>query len=81
MLTATGWATLEHAYGNAQDVPYAALPVLATIAGRHAPACDVAAPHLAAAIIASEDGPQRAAEVRRDHADDPARPAQRRRSR
>ena len=104
MLTVTDWATLEHAYGNAQDVPalltaadhasdevgvewdelwsrlchqgtvysasYAALPVLATIAGRHAPSGYVAALHLAAAIIASEDGPQRAADVRRDHADD-----------
>ena len=48
---------------------YAALPLLADMAERHAPAGYVAALHLAAAIIASTDGPTDAALMRQEHAD------------
>jgi hypothetical protein len=98
----TDWAALQHAYGEAGDVPglllaaedsgtefgpawdevwsrlchqgtvytasYAALPLLADIAQRHPPAGYVAALDLAAAIVASTDGPIDPAVVRREHA-------------
>jgi hypothetical protein len=103
----TEWATLQHAYGTADDVPdllaaaeesgvehgpawdelwsrlchqdtvytasYAALPFLADIAGRHEPTGYVAALDLAAAIVASSDGPTDPAIVRAEHAETVAR--------
>lgn len=107
MSIVTEWARLEHAYGNARDLPlllaaadgaseetgdewsevwgrlchqgtvysasYAALPELAAMASRHAPAGYVAAVHLAASIVASEDGPKLAVQVRQDYARELAR--------
>ena len=98
----TEWASLQHAYGTAEDVPdllraaeesgnevgpawdelwsrlchqdtvytasYAALPLLADIAERHEPTGYVAALDLAAAIVASTDGPMAQAIVRAEHA-------------
>lgn len=103
----TEWATLQHAYGTAEDVPdllraaeesgvehgpawdelwsrlchqgsvytasYAALPLLVDIAERHAPTGYVAAVDLAAAIVASTDGPTAQAVVRAEHAETVAR--------
>ncbi|NPC43761.1 hypothetical protein [Nocardioides sp. zg-1230] len=103
----TEWASLQHAYGTAEDVPdllgaaeessaehgpawdelwsrlchqetvytasYAALPLLADIAGRHEPAGYVAALDLAAAIVASTDGPTDPAALRAEHAETVAR--------
>jgi hypothetical protein len=48
---------------------YAALPLLAEISERHAPAGYVAALHLAAAIVASNDGPSGTAVVRHQYSD------------
>jgi hypothetical protein len=95
------WASLQHAYGSAVDIPdllvaaersgaeygpewdevwgclchqgtvytasYAALPLLAGIAQRHAPAGYVAAVDLAAGIVASTDGPGDRTAVRREY--------------
>lgn len=103
----TEWATLQHAYGTADDVPdllraaeesgvehgrawdelwsrfchqdtvytasYAALPLLADVAERHEPTGYVAALDLAAAIVASTDGPMAQAIVRAEHAESVAR--------
>lgn len=73
------WAALQHAYGTAEDVPdllraaeeasYAVLPLLADLAERHEPAGHVAALDLAAAIVASTDGPTDPATVRAEHAE------------
>jgi hypothetical protein len=99
----TDWAALQHAYGDASDVPgllvaaensgaqfgtawddvwsrlchqgtvytasYAALPLLADIAERHAPAGYIAALDLASAIVASTDGPTDPVVVRHEYAD------------
>lgn len=75
----TEWAALQHAYGTAEFVPdllraaeeasYAVLPLLADIAERHEPAGYVAALDLAAAIVASTDGPTDPATVRAEHAE------------
>lgn len=63
------WSRLCH-QGTVYSASYAALPELATMAGRHAPAGYVAALQLAASIVASEDGPKQPADVRTENADD-----------
>jgi hypothetical protein len=97
-LAMTEWASLQDAYGSAEQVPilltaaaatgtdeddswgdlwshlchqgtvysasYAALPALAEMSLRHEPSGYVAALHLAASIIASNDGPEDSAVVR-----------------
>jgi hypothetical protein len=99
----TDWAALQHAYGDARDVPglliaaensgaefgpawdevwsrlchqgtvytasYAALPLLADMAERHASAGYIAALDLASAIVASTDGPTDSSVVRQEYSD------------
>src|SRR5262249_15331167 len=55
--------------GTVFSASYAALPALARRSRRQAPSGHVHALHLAAAIIASKDGPEDPAAVRRRHAD------------
>jgi hypothetical protein len=62
------WSRLCH-QGTVYTASYAALPVLADMAERHAPAGNIAALHLAAAIIASIDRPADSALMRHEHAD------------
>ena len=62
------WSRLYH-QGTVYTASYAALPLLADMAERHAPAGYVAALDLASAIIASIDGPTDAALMRQEHAD------------
>jgi hypothetical protein len=57
------WGRLCH-QGTVYSASYAALPVLAQISAQHEPSGYVAALHLAAAIIASTDGPEDPAVVR-----------------
>jgi len=61
------WGRICH-QGTVYSASYAALPALATIAERRAPAGYVEPLHLAAAIIGSTDGPEDAADVRRRYA-------------
>ncbi len=58
------WGRLCH-QGTVYSASYAALPALAQMSAKHAPSGYVAALHLAAAIIASNDGSEDAAVVRR----------------
>ena len=62
------WSRLCH-QGTTYTASYAALPLLADIAERHAPAGYIAALDLAACIIASTDGPADLALRRQQHAD------------
>jgi hypothetical protein len=62
------WGRLCH-QGTVYGASYAALPLLADIAGRHAPAGYVAALDLAGAIVASNDGPSDSAPARQRHPD------------
>jgi hypothetical protein len=58
------WGRLCH-QGTVYSASYAALPALAQMSLRHEPGGYIAALHLAAAIIASNDGPEDRALVRR----------------
>jgi hypothetical protein len=62
------WSRLCH-QGTTYTASYAALPLLADMAERHAPAGYVAALDLAAAILASTDGPTDPVLRRQQHAD------------
>src|SRR3954453_13201851 len=57
------WGRLCH-QGTVYSASYAALPTLAEMAVRRGPAGYVAALHLAASILASNDGPEDSAQVR-----------------
>jgi hypothetical protein len=57
------WARLYH-QGTVYSASYATLPALARMSQQHPPSGYVAALHLAAAIVASTDGPTDAATVR-----------------
>ncbi|MFG1820432.1 hypothetical protein ACGFIF_42215 [Kribbella sp. NPDC049174] len=61
------WGRLCH-QGTVYSASYAALPTLAQMSAQHDPSGYVAALHLAAAIIASNDGPEDTAVVRRRYA-------------
>jgi hypothetical protein len=56
--------------GTVYSASYAAIPALAAMTSRHQPAGNMAPLHLAAAIIASTDGPEDSATVRRRYEDD-----------
>jgi hypothetical protein len=58
------WSRLCH-QGTVYSASYAALPALAAMTAQHPPAGYVASLHLAAAIVASNDGPQDRSAVRR----------------
>src|SRR5262249_34913281 len=58
------WSRLYH-QGTVYSARYAALPPLAEMSRQHDPSGYVAALHLAASIIASNDGPEDSAVVRR----------------
>ena len=60
------WSRLCH-QGTVYTASYAALPLLAGISERHAPAGYIAALNLASAIVASNDGPGDTAIVRQNH--------------
>jgi hypothetical protein len=62
------WGRLCH-QGTVYTASYAALPLLAGIAQRQAPAGYIAALDLAGAIVASTDGPSDPAAVRQQHPD------------
>jgi hypothetical protein len=57
------WSRLCH-QGTVYSASYAALPTLAKMSLQHTPSGYIAALHLAAAIIASNDGPEDSASVR-----------------
>jgi hypothetical protein len=61
------WSRLCH-QGTVYSASYAALPALATMAARHQPAGYVEPLHLAASIVASDDGPPGLADLRRRYA-------------
>lgn len=58
------WSRLCH-QGTVYSASYAALPALAAMAAHHPPAGYVASLHLAAAIVASDDGPHDRSTLRR----------------
>jgi hypothetical protein len=58
------WSRLCH-QGTVYSASYAALPALSAMTAQHAPAGYVPSLHLAAAIIASNDGPEDPSAVRR----------------
>lgn len=61
------WSCLCH-QGTVYSASYAAIPLLADVASRHAPAGYIAALDLAAAIVASTDRPADGVDVRQQHA-------------
>ena len=61
------WGRLCH-QGSVYSASYAALPTLAQMSAQHDPSGYVAALHLAASIIASNDGPEEKAIVRQRYA-------------
>jgi hypothetical protein len=63
------WSRLCH-QGTVYSESYAALPTLAEMSLRHAASGYVAALHLAAAIIASTDGPEHPASIRQRYANE-----------
>ena len=63
------WSRLCH-QGTVYTASYAALPALADMSRRRPPSGYVAAMHLAAAIVASNDGPGESASVRERYADE-----------